>query len=117
MRDIKLVNLLPHPINVLLPDGTMIEIPRGEQVYRLTEKDEPVGAIGGIPLKKRTFTATPLEDTPGTVYIVSLPAAMGLKVAGFKFSHALIVCPDTGADAIRDEQGNIKAVRGFITIF
>jgi hypothetical protein len=115
---IRLVNLTPHPINVVTADGDTIVI-KPEKVSirvpsRVTYKGFKVlkdGSDSLIRFNQIEFSET--EDLPKVesdiIYIVSLPTLLMLQD-----SRCDLVAPDTDAGAIRDEKGHIQAVLGFV---
>lgn len=116
----KVFNMTPHPVTVRLDDETEITYEPCGKVFRLVETDEPYGRdVDGVPVVKRSFAVSIAEfpelDDPDAVVIVSLPAALMLKSAQLNL-RALIVASDTGSGAIRDEKGQIVAVRRFIVL-
>jgi len=121
----KFVNLMPHPIVVRKPDGTEIVIePSGKVLYLEEAGDVPWGEVDGIPIFARRYRLP--EDLRSvfyrgtdTVFIVNLPTLMilrGLLTADPLRFFAIIVAPDTGSGAIRDEQGRIIGTTRFITV-
>lgn len=101
------INLTPHAITVvglgtIEPSGT---------VARVAAVREELPNTMGVRLTRQAFgkvTGLPAPQ-PDTVFIVS---AMVLSALG-ENSYGC-VAPDTGADAVRNEQGHIVAVRGFV---
>jgi len=114
----RILNATPHPIDVVLEEGGRITLPPSGVVLRLVEEDEPQGEVAGVPLRRRQFKLPqlPPELADADIVVVSLPFLMGMAASGLLPSRPLFVAPDTGRDAIRDEQGRIIAVRAFITM-
>lgn len=54
------------------------------------------------------------ESQPGVVLVVSLPFAMGMVAAGCERDD--VICPDTGQSAVRDGNGFLVAVKGFLRL-
>lgn len=113
----KVFNMTPHPVTVRVGEEEITYEPCGK-VFRLVEIDEPYGRdVDGVPVIRRSFAVSitdfPELDDPDAVVIVSLPALMGLKGVHVR---ALVVAPDTGSGAIRDEKGQIVAVTRFIVL-
>lgn len=131
----RFVNLTPHPVTIYRRDGegVLARIDPEPESLRLAEADESVihaaidlgrsgvnrhdianwyseGNYGlAVPVVLRQYSA-PLLPPPAdqTLYIVSLPALMGLRAAGELRRD--IVAPDTGPGpwgAVRDEKGNV----------
>lgn len=108
-----------------------VTIPASGEIYRLKELDtpedaahmgdvyvewmpeSPMGTCAGLVSRRFDLGDIPVEKR-GTVYIVSLPALMGLASAGI-FRDDLIA-PDTGRTCDRDDKGNIIGVRGFVRL-
>lgn len=106
----KIINLTPHQINVVKPDGTLIaSFPPSGQVARVTAKVTPAGAVDNIPLFKIMF-GDPVDlpaPTPGTLFVVS-------SLVFSATDRKDVIAPNTN-DAIRDDKGNIIGVPGFLT--
>jgi hypothetical protein len=75
-----------------------------------TEPGEDLGFIGGIPARTPPIMGE-VENLPapiqGVIFIVSQIVASHVK-------REDVFYPDTGPDALRDERGNIIAVRRLI---
>ena len=106
------INLTPHAISVRKENGSTFTVEPSGIVARVATHEQKIGELDGVPLMKRSFGE--VENLPevkeGTIYIVSslvLPAA---AAAG----RTDVVAPDTGATAIRDENGHIVAVTRFV---
>ncbi len=120
MNDVRFVNLTPHPIVVRREDGSELTIPAAGKPFRLEEEDIETGLdIDGVPLVVRRFKfpeEIPAEfEDPDNIVIVSLPVLQVLKQMGLRFP-ALVVAPDTGKGAIRDESGKIIGTTRFILV-
>jgi hypothetical protein len=99
------INCTPHPVNIYRKDGTVMSLPKGEVVPRLTTQEECINAVDGIEIYETTFGK--VENLPepkeNTFYIVSRmvldakPDRMDLVSVG---------------SAIRDYRGNIIGCRG-----
>lgn len=104
---IKIVNLTPHSVKIT--DGQSFE-PSGK-VARVDAIQEDAGNINGIPIKKQTFGE--IIDLPepqdNTVFIVSAIVLAAAKAQG----RTDVVAPDT-SNAVRNEQGHIISVPGFV---
>ena len=107
-----LVNLTPHPIVVELSDGSRVEIPTHGEPIRLAENRTTVAPM----IDRVEYTAGSLPDPAvapdfrPVFYVVSNPVAQAAAAAGRKD----FIAPDTSR-GIRDGDGKIVAVRGFIT--
>jgi len=105
----RFVNLTPHKITIKSKKGD-IEVPPSGTIARVTTIEEVVAEVDGISIIKREFGEVEGLPEPenGVAYIVSslvLGAVKGRKD---------VFAPDTGATAIRDEKGQIKAVTRLI---
>ena len=105
----KLINLTPHPINILDAEGNVIyTLPKAEKPLRLAQHTERVGVLNvngnvngvEIPITKTKFGGA--DELPpkieGTYYIVSLiTVKANPDREDFLFPNELV----------RDENGNI----------
>lgn len=104
-------NLTPHAITVVREDGceTVFQ-PDPQGPARVSVRTETLPAIAGFRLQQQAFGQ--VESLPeydeNTVLIVS-----ALVLAQCK-DRADVVAPDTGRDAIRNDAGQVVAVRGFV---
>lgn len=108
-----LVNLTPHPINLYGDDDKLIQtIPPSGTVARVAEYRKLDAYVNGIPLREIVFGE--IEGLPapkeGTLYIVSALVRSATKEKG----RTDVISPDTGAGAVRDEDGRIIGTRGFV---
>lgn len=108
------INLTPHAISVLDAEGGTHTFPPSGTVARVVESIEDTTEIGGFRFatkaKAEVVGLPDWADVPTRFYIVSgmvLDAAKGL-------GRNDLCAPDTGADAMRNSQGHIVAVRGFV---
>ena len=105
-----LINLTPHPIN-LIKDGEVVDvIPAPEDknmIPRLKEEIEEIGKIGDYPIVKKKYgTANTIpEPKEGVYYIVSALVASALK------RDDLLV-----PNVVRNEEGQIIGADGFAKI-
>lgn len=108
----KIINLMPHTLNVELPSGERLAIEPhdAKNPARVDVKNVPLDAVAGIPVTTAVYgdVVGLLEPEDGVVYVVSM--LVGSRVAGTRDD---IYGPDSGPTAIR-ENGNVKAVRGLI---
>lgn len=110
----KFINLTPHEITVVNDNGKKIlHLPPGGAVARVAATYEKVGELDGIPLVRTTFGE--IEGLPqpseGVIFITSSVVAQAAAYQGRKD----VVSPDTGPSALRNEQGQIVAVKRFQT--
>ncbi len=104
----KFINLTPHALKV---EG-LGTIPASGSVARVTVNSTDVGTVCGVRLRaqlKGQVSGLP-APTEGVTYIVS---GMVLDALGGS-RRGDVVAPDTGPDAVRDSNGHITAVRGFV---
>jgi hypothetical protein len=111
------VNLTPHAINVVQPNGDVLTIPPSGQVARVKTYSVPAGEVAGIPVVRVEYgdiEGLP-EPQPGTVYIVSTMVILALRAKGIRRND--VVSPDTSPESVvRDEKGNIIGVKRFQTV-
>jgi len=105
---VEIVNLTPHPIVItngptFYPSGTVARVAT-DHVYD--------GTINGVPVYRQAFGD--IENLPApsddTIYIVSSIVLAAATDAG----RTDCVAPDT-ARAVRDDNGHIVSVPGFIS--
>ena len=104
----ELVNLTKHDVIVVTETQT-IRIPPSGQVARVRAEQLKVGEVSGIPIVSTEFNeivGLP-EPRKDVIYIASTLVAQAASRQG---RHD-VVAPDTGPTAIRDDDGNIVAVR------
>ena len=111
------INLLPHQVRVDRGCDTCWYPPSGE-TFRVSSEQMPVGTIRvdniEIPIMKTKFSPSKLPPSkPNTIYIIS---SLGLQVLRSQgVNRTDLVAPDTGATAIRGDDGRIVAVTQFQT--
>lgn len=103
----KIVNLTPH--DIVITDGPTF--PPSGIVARVSVQQVDDGNINGVPVKKQTFgdivgLPAPQQDT---VFVVSAMVLNAAKAQG----RTDVVAPDT-ANAVRDDNGHIVSVPGFV---
>jgi hypothetical protein len=109
---VKLVNLTPHPITIVVGDRKLVLPPSGGQVARVGQTYRDLGALGledlNVPVVATTYgDINGLPDPePGVFYVVSALVAQAAWATG----RLDVLAPDTGAGAIRDEEGRIVGV-------
>lgn len=95
----KLVNLTPHAINIVLPSSTILTIAPSGTIARVATRVTETDPINDIPIVITHFNdvvGIP-EKEPGTMYIVS---RMVVEVAG----RVDLLCP---GELVRDEEGRV----------
>jgi len=112
---IEFINLTPHKINIQTGDGDEvggITIPPSGTVARVVIEEQVLGLVPGTKIKmvaRRAGAVAGLpEETPNTVFIVSAMTLDHCPGRGDVFA------PDTGATAVRDDNGHIQAVRRLV---
>ena len=70
---VELVNLTPHQITLIRPDGSKIVLPKSNDPARVRMTTEVVGEVQGIPLKRTVYGEVMSLPAPrdGVVYVVS----------------------------------------------
>ena len=101
------VNLTPHAVTI---DGIATFPPYGQfaRVEMEISKGIPVGGIR-VNVRQPGRVVDLPDPVPGVCYIVS-----GMVLDALKGSRPDVYAPDTGADAVRNVQGHIVAVRGLV---
>ncbi len=112
---VKLINLTPHPITIVVGDQKLVLAPSGN-VARVSQGYRDLGTLGlgdtNIPVVATTYgDIVNLPDPePGVFFVVSALVAQAAWAAGRRD----VLAPDTGAGAIRDEEGKIVGVTRLI---
>ena len=99
-----MLNLTPHPIVLIGPDGRETVIPPSGTVARVTTTEEVVATAAGLPVVARRFgavTGLPDDGEPVIVSALVLSAVPG---------RAGVYAPDTGATARRNADGQVTGV-------
>ena len=108
------VNLTPHEINIINED-TKITVPpsdRGIARVEMTEVEgEPIEGVPVIHIEPGSISGLPAPEVD-TIFIVSAIVAMAANNFTYRPD---VVAPDTGATAIRNEEGQIQAVTRFVS--
>jgi hypothetical protein len=108
----KFVNLTPHDIVVFNQNGMVtLKVPASGQIARVTTTKDFVKDLSGVPVYTIAYGDVDGLPAPqdGVIYIVS--ALVAQAVAGKRLD---VVAPDT-SDPVRDKDGRIIGVKGFIT--
>jgi hypothetical protein len=102
----KIVNLTPHALNVVLADGSIRVIDKSGAIARVATTRVAGDDVDGIPTSATTFGA--VEGLPDaakdTIYIVSA------LVASRCAHRADVFAP---GELVRDDGGNVIGCRGF----
>jgi hypothetical protein len=99
----KFLNLTPHSIVIRTNDNEMT-IPASGMVVRVSMDDQLVDNIHGVPVISRTTSK--VVGIPETDKAVIVSAMVLSAVPNRPNTFA----PDTGATAIRNDEGHIEAV-------
>ena len=106
-KEVRLINLTPHEVNILGEDDRPILTLHSEGVLRLSEKRTKVGEVSGIPVFHKEYGEAELPPKEeGVFYIVSLPVAQAFP------SRSDLLVPD---QLVRDEKGRVIGARSFST--
>jgi hypothetical protein len=112
---VRLVNLTPHPIRVVVGEKEVVLPPSG-QVARVGQTYRDLGHVDTgealVPVVASVYgevTGLPPEE-PGISYVVSALVAQAAWAAG----RLDVLVPDTGAGAVRDQDGKIVGVTRLI---
>lgn len=98
------INLTPHALSLMLPDGSTVVIPPSGTVARVTTEEVVTGEVAGVPVVERRFGAVEGLPAEGVACLVSA------MVAGAVPGRAGVYAPDTGSTALRNDKGHIVAV-------
>jgi hypothetical protein len=103
---VKIVNLTPHDVHVLVDEGVVRIIGRSGKVARVKQTTRPAGKLDGtIPLTETESGAIEglPRPRPGVVYLVSQVLAQAAR------SRTDLVFP---GEAVRDAEGRVVATKG-----
>ena len=104
-----LVNMTPHPLNIVQLDGTTLTVAPSGWVPRCSSSEEVDGTIGGlIQITRQTLgevTGLP-EEIPGAFYIVSRLVASAANRSDLLVPGSLII----------DDQGRVVGCKGLSRI-
>lgn len=108
------VNLTPHTINIKTPDSTITIPPSGKvaRVNMLEKENMPIQIQGNsIPVISRSPVGIDNLPKPkdGTIYLVS-----SIVLDNLQENRNDVFAPDTGITAIRNEKGQITAVKRLV---
>lgn len=99
-----IINLTPHPINIIDEEGNIIKVFESAGVARVTQEDAEIGTLEGIPIIETEF-GEPIglpEYSQGTYYIVSAITAKAASLSGRSTRDLLL----TGK-TVRNSDGQI----------
>ena len=100
------VNLTPHDIHVVMPDGSVRIFERSGTIARCSVDTELVDRVDGIELSRAQFgTVDNVPDiVQGTYYIVSMLVRQALS-----YRHDIV----SPGELVRDSSGNVIGCKGF----
>jgi len=114
----KFINLCPHPIHLVGENGAVVTFAESGTVARVdirkTKKQVTVEVAEGVYLNMEVTEVEHAEvvglpePQEGVIYLVSSYVAQYTK-------RPDCICPNTDSTAIKDENGKIIGVRGFLT--
>ena len=99
-----IINLTPHPINIIDEEGNIIKVFESAGVARAAQEDVEIGTLEGIPIIESTF-GKPFglpEPSWGVYYIVSALTAKAASLSGRTTEDLLL----TGK-TVRNDEGQI----------
>jgi hypothetical protein len=106
-----IVNLTPHTISIVRKDGETIQVAPTAPAARVQQQNVVVDEVFGIAVSAVQYGE--VENLPppqeGTIYVVSAVVAQQCTL------RSDVYAPDTGPSAIRNEAGQITAVRGLVS--
>jgi len=118
------INLTPHKVVIYDEKGENVitEINPCGVTARVAQEKKKIGEIEGIPVFKNVFEKKiEFSDTPpemqGKIVIVPQLMAPVANILIDEYGARAVVSPDTSpTGVIRDEQGRIRGVKGFILL-
>jgi len=105
------INLTPHPIRFEFPSGVRAIVKPSGMIARVKMVEEPAEPIALIV---PTITRTPemvVKNLPAQSWQMKIVSSMVLEHCTGRDD---VVAPDTGATAIRGENGLVEAVTRFV---
>lgn len=102
-----LVNLTPHALHLVLPNGDTQTVAPSGTVARCASQSSPAGNWDGVPLSRTTFGA--VQDLPapqaGTLFVVSALVRQAVP------DRTDVASP---GDLLRDADGAVVGCKGLI---
>jgi hypothetical protein len=110
---VKYINMTPHDVVLYAKEGEDIvfSLPKSENPLRVDSEQLEDGTATVTTRFKKPILP---EKVEGVELIVSLPLLLMVRASGV-FRDDLI-CPDTNTKAVRDKNGRIMGVRGFMRL-
>lgn len=108
------VNCTPHHLTI----GGIGELPPSGILPMVSTEYRDAPAINGVRVRQKVLGEYAVDGLPdpveGIVFIVSGMVRDSLCFLPARIHRLDVYAPDTGSDAIRNEQGHIVAVRGLV---
>lgn len=100
-----LLNLTPHTLNLVLPDGSIKAVAPSGTVARCASSSAPAGEFEGVPLNRTTFGQVEglPEPQDGVLLVVSALVRQAVP------HRADVASP---GDLVRDADGNVVGCKG-----
>ena len=110
-KEVKLINLTPHPLNIIQGEDSL-ELPGVplERAPRVEETIEEIGKIGDFPIRRKSLSKKIIglpEPEDNTYFIVSSLVAQAAKDR----RDLLVPAP------VRNERGQVVGCDGFFTLY
>jgi hypothetical protein len=110
---VEIINYTPHTLNIFSADKTeiILQIPHApdNQIPRVKEVANHAGEINEIPVISKKYLGTEnLPESRENCYLI-----VSLLVLQANPGRTDLICPDTGAGAVRDNAGNLLGVTNF----
>lgn len=104
MTGVEIINLTPHDVTFILPEGEEVVIKPSGELARVATSEKTIGSINGIPVTKTVFKE--VENLPepkdGTVFVVSMAVASRVPEREDVFIPS---------NSVRDDRGRIIGAR------
>ena len=109
----KIINLVPHDINVLDKDGNLKIIPPSGKIVRVGYTQKEIETIDNFSIYKKDYRKMefPVNIEDGNYYIVSREVLKALQEENHPLLNRFIAPNTTKAE--KDENGIILNVKGF----
>ena len=105
LGSIKIYNLTPHDLNVVMFDGSVETLPKSGLIARVSQEDRPDGFIGGINITSRVMgEVTDLPEPQDSIYFI----VSSLVASAAKGRDDLFV----PGPLVRNDQGQVIGCKG-----
>jgi len=101
------VNLTPHNINIVLVNGEVVIVEKGDGIARVASSNVPAGTFGGVQLFRTTYGA--VEGLPEPQESVML--IVSAMVRGEVPNRSDVASP---GQLLRDQAGNVIGCQGLV---